>query len=83
MPLFDKLESDTLLAWVERQARKPVSRSTPRSTLPRLELECMRCGYGIVSAAPPRECPMCHTVAAWTAPARTRHASHYDHAVRF
>jgi CheY-like chemotaxis protein len=81
LPLFDKLDFDDLVAWVEQQARAFAGR-TPRSTASRLELSCSLCGYGIVSGAPPPQCPMCHAVAAWRKPDRVRHAAAPDHAVR-
>jgi CheY-like chemotaxis protein len=67
LPLFDKLDFDDLVAWVEQQARAFAGR-TPRSTASRLELSCSLCGYGIVSGAPPPQCPVCHAVAAWRKP---------------
>jgi CheY-like chemotaxis protein len=71
LPLFDKLECERLVHWVETQARsygpcaeKPVA---PVSPLPRRrDLTCSLCGYGIVSRKPPQRCPMCHVDAAWT-----------------
>ena len=35
--------------------------SRSRSTEPRLEWHCRVCGYGIVVAGPPPECPMCRS----------------------
>ena len=31
----------------------------------RLDLNCSRCGYGIVSREPPERCPMCGTTPVW------------------
>ena len=79
LPTFDKLEFDALAAWVEREARAQLGR---RSPLPaRLELCCARCGYGIVSGAPPAFCPMCHGVAAWSEPGSARHVAAPQRAV--
>jgi CheY-like chemotaxis protein len=73
LPLFDKLESERLVHWVERQARSWESRGkeTVAGVSPlarRLDLSCSMCGYGIVSRKPPDRCPMCHVDAAWTEP---------------
>jgi rubrerythrin len=32
---------------------------------PKLSLVCSSCGYGVVVAAPPERCPMCHRRATW------------------
>jgi DNA-binding NarL/FixJ family response regulator len=76
LALFDKLEPERLVQWVERQARAWCSRSYQAvSSLAPLEgkrdLRCQLCGYGIVSPKPPDRCPMCQTFAVW-APARSR-----------
>lgn len=55
LPLFDKLELDHALRWLERQARSSAA-GAPR----KLTLECVWCGYRIERAAPPERCPMCH-----------------------
>jgi rubrerythrin len=40
-------------------------------SLPKRELVCAACGYGILRATPPARCPMCQAESAWTvAPAR-------------
>jgi endogenous inhibitor of DNA gyrase (YacG/DUF329 family) len=31
----------------------------------RVDLNCSRCGYGIVSREPPERCPMCGTTPVW------------------
>jgi len=36
----------------------------------RVELNCSRCGYGIVSRDPPERCPMCGTTPIWVEPSR-------------
>lgn len=71
LPLFDKFEFESLVAWVERQARSwsgiDGKASTWVSPLAlKLDLSCSFCGYGIVSRAPPARCPMCQAEAVWT-----------------
>jgi CheY-like chemotaxis protein len=70
LPLFDKFEFGSLIAWVERQASslgaadgRASARVTPLGR--KLDLNCSLCGYGIVSRAPPARCPMCQAVAVW------------------
>ena len=53
LPLFDKLELDPVLAWL--QAQMPRRRS----------LVCVACGYGIVRTTAPDRCPMCQAEDAW------------------
>ena len=53
LPLFDKLELDPVLAWL--QAQVPRKRS----------LVCVACGYGIFRATAPDRCPMCQVENAW------------------
>ena len=78
IPLFDKLECDRLVHWVETQARscrpcteEPVAAVSALQR--RRDLTCLLCGYGIVSRKPPERCPMCQVDAAWTA-SRSRSA---------
>ena len=71
LPLFDKLECERLIHWVETQARSvglaPRRPSQGVSALARRrDLTCAICGYGIVSRKPPERCPMCHVDAVWT-----------------
>jgi CheY-like chemotaxis protein len=71
LPLFDKLECERLVHWVETQARScsPYAEKAVAavSALARKrDLTCSLCGYGIVSRKPPERCPMCHVDAAWT-----------------
>jgi CheY-like chemotaxis protein len=70
LPLFDKLECERLLHWVEAQARScgPRVDETVSVLARRLDLTCSMCGYGIVSGKPPERCPMCHVDAAWIEP---------------
>jgi CheY-like chemotaxis protein len=70
LPLFDKLNSDRLLAWVERQAEKASAAegdAPVASMAPKRDLCCNACGYGIVSRLPPARCPMCGANA-WVEP---------------
>jgi CheY-like chemotaxis protein len=71
LPLFDKLECERLVHWVETQVRscgpcaeEPVAAVS--ALAPRRDLICSLCGYGIVSRKPPERCPMCRGDAAWT-----------------
>jgi CheY-like chemotaxis protein len=70
LPLFDKLECERLVHWVEAQARScgPRVDETVSALARRLDLTCSMCGYGIVSRSPPERCPMCHVDAAWMEP---------------
>lgn len=64
LPLFDKLDFDPLLAWL--QAQLPRKRN----------LACAACGYGILRATPPDRCPMCQVENAWLdAPRQSRAVS--------
>jgi CheY-like chemotaxis protein len=73
LPLFDKLECEHLVHWVEAQARSCGPRvdetaAAVSAFARRLDLTCSTCGYGIVSRKPPERCPMCHVDAAWIEP---------------
>jgi len=68
LPLFDKVDFDRLLAWVERQAETTFAASGSAADEPNLELSCTRCGYGIVSRLPPARCPMCGGAPVWVEP---------------
>src|SRR5438876_1950833 len=50
LPLFDKLECERLVHWVEAQARSCAPRvdETVAALARRLDLTCSMCGYGIV-----------------------------------
>jgi predicted Zn-ribbon and HTH transcriptional regulator len=45
------------LAAADNQVRPLAARS--------VDLNCSRCGYGIVSREPPERCPMCGTAPVW------------------
>jgi CheY-like chemotaxis protein len=68
VPVFDKLKSERMLAWVKMEANLcvdytmvPTSQDAPRS----LDLRCPQCGYGVASLRPPARCPMCQAEHAW------------------
>jgi CheY-like chemotaxis protein len=62
LPLFDKLEPERVLGWLELQARACAGRRDP---LQKRSLECSVCGYGIARAIPPERCPMCQGEDTW------------------
>ena len=69
LAVFDKLDFERLVAWVERQAgvwrgRGP---ATVAALAPRQDFSCSSCGYGVVSREPPERCPMCHRETTWQA----------------
>jgi len=73
--LFDKVEFEGVLGWVERQVSTwsnigSEERSRVAALARKVELSCSRCSYGIVSRAPPERCPMCGTGAAWAEPSQ-------------
>jgi len=62
LPVFDKLELERLLGWLESQARSLLE---PRRLQRRRSLVCSACGYGIARSSPPDRCPMCQTEGTW------------------
>lgn len=61
--LFDKLDLDRPIRWLELQVW---ARHTPSGTRPqKLNLECAVCGYGAACLAPPERCPMCQSEGSW------------------
>jgi CheY-like chemotaxis protein len=72
LPLFDKIDFDRLLEWVERQARDARAAGERDAHLApmarKVDLCCSRRNYGIVSRTPPARCPMCGGDASWTEP---------------
>jgi hypothetical protein len=70
LPLFDKLEFERTLGWLDSVVHE--SRRSLADELPRRDLECRSCGYGIASARAPERCPMCQNDGAWIDPPRTR-----------
>jgi CheY-like chemotaxis protein len=73
LPLFDKIDFEQLLAWVERQATERLAREDevrgPVAHMARkVDLCCSQCGYGVVCRTKPVRCPMCGRHAAWIEP---------------
>ena len=64
LPLFGKLELDDTLAWLHAQVEW-VARAQPAAPPPKHDLVCGACGYGIMRAIPPDQCPMCQAESAW------------------
>lgn len=74
LALFDKLDLDLLLTWVERQTvdLDGLGSTTVAALAPRRGFACSLCGYGVVSREPPARCPMCDRETIWNgAPSRT------------
>ena len=71
LAVFDKLDFERLVAWVERQAGAwlGLGSSTVAALAPRRDFSCSLCGYGVVSREPPERCPMCHRETTWQAAA--------------
>ena len=66
LPLFDKLELERALSWVEVQVEAcAAGKRQPRRGQKRAVRECSSCGYGIVCSAPPSRCPMCQARDSW------------------
>lgn len=57
--LFDKLDLDRPIRWLELQVR-PLP-PTPWSRPQKRNLECAVCGYGAAHPEPPEHCPMCQS----------------------
>lgn len=75
LALFDKVELESLVGWVERQVSTwsdtgGEEHSKVEGRARKVDLSCSRCGYGIVSREPPERCPMCGTGAAWAEPSK-------------
>ena len=69
IPVFDKLKSERMLAWVKMEADLCVDFTlapTLQGLSRPLDLRCAQCGYGVATARPPARCPMCQTEHAWT-----------------
>jgi CheY-like chemotaxis protein len=69
LTLFDKLDLERLLGWVERQADawRGLGSGTVAALARRRDRSCSLCGYGIVSREPPERCPMCKHETTWDA----------------
>ncbi len=65
LPLFGKLDLDDTLAWLHAQVEW-VTRAEPDPRVQRKHnLVCGACGYGIMRATPPDQCPMCQAENDW------------------
>jgi CheY-like chemotaxis protein len=62
LPLFDKLQLDAVLDWLELQAQ---TCAEPRPLGQTHSFECSACGYGIVCSVTPERCPMCGREGTW------------------
>jgi CheY-like chemotaxis protein len=63
LPIFDTtLDLEDAIRWVEAESEAYLERPGVRQ---RRNLRCAVCGYGIVRAAPPERCPMCHGEHTW------------------
>lgn len=69
LTLFDKLDLDRLLAWVERQAvdLNELRSTTVAALAPRRAFVCSLCGCGVMSREPRARCPMCDRETIWDA----------------
>jgi CheY-like chemotaxis protein/predicted RNA-binding Zn-ribbon protein involved in translation (DUF1610 family) len=63
-PLFDKVDFDRIVAWVEGEV-EGVHRRAAASPSGFGDLSCARCGYGIATDSPPQHCPMCGRATRW------------------
>ena len=69
LPLFDKLELERVIGWLELQAH---SLGDSRVLQQKSSLVCTACGYGIARLTPPDRCPMCQREDTWAdSPRRT------------
>ena len=64
LPLFDKLELEDTLAWLHAQVEWTRAEPEPAAP-PKHDLVCGGCGYGIMRATPPDQCPMCQAENDW------------------
>ena len=79
LALFDKLDLDRLLAWVERQTvdLNGLGSTTVAALASRRGFACSVCGYGVMSREPPARCPMCDRETIWDAEPSEAGASGY------
>jgi CheY-like chemotaxis protein len=67
LPMFDKLDADDAIRWLELEARALVARRRQAARPPqKFSFECSTCGYGAARLAPPKRCPMCQCEDTWT-----------------
>ena len=57
VPLFDKLEPQRALAWLDTQVKAWADGQLHARPPAKRALECSSCGYGIACWAPPARCP--------------------------
>lgn len=67
LPLFDKLDVDRAMRWLELQAR--AVRAAAAKTR---SLWCSACGYGVARPTPPPRCPMCQRERSWVTSSAAR-----------
>jgi CheY-like chemotaxis protein len=65
LPLFDKLELDRALGWIELQAQSFAEANVPTGGRHQGSLACSAYGYGISRSTAPDRCPMCQGERAW------------------
>ena len=65
LPLFGKLELDDTVAWLHAQVEWVTRREPAPRVSRKHNLVCGGCGYGIMRATPPDQCPMCQAESAW------------------
>jgi CheY-like chemotaxis protein len=66
LPLFDELQIERAVAWLEARALATARATDVTRPLQKLKFECSVCGYGVVQTTPPVRCVMCHSEDAWT-----------------
>lgn len=64
LPLFDTLDPERAIRWLELQVRTPADAARPGRSARKL-LACAVCGYGAARAVPPARCPMCRGEGTW------------------
>lgn len=65
IPVFDKLELDHTVSWLQAQARWCIEAQLEPEVPRKRSFLCGACGYGALRAAAPDRCPMCHVENAW------------------
>jgi len=65
LPLFDKLELERRLAWLQAQVAWCIETQLESEAPRKRSFVCGVCGYGAVRAGAPDRCPMCHAERMW------------------
>jgi CheY-like chemotaxis protein len=65
LPLFDKLELDRTLSWLQTQVQSCVGKVSRSPRPGKRSFVCCACGYGALRAGAPDRCPMCQAEHAW------------------